>query len=242
MNKEKLILILKCGMTYKNLQPEFGDFDDWIIEGMGAQKEDCSVVDVYKNQKLPVHEKIAAVVITGAHSMITDKTGWLENSIGWVRQAVEEKVPVLGICFGHQLLGLSLGGKVGFNPNGLEYGTVPIKCAANKKHDPLFQDFPRRFKAHVCHAQAILQMPSGATRLASSELDPNQILAYGDNAWGVQFHPEFSVPVAREYIRQDERPLRRHGKNVEKMIAEVESTPHSAEILKKFHARATKTE
>ncbi|KAA3659255.1 MAG: glutamine amidotransferase [Calditrichaeota bacterium] len=234
MKNYNKILIIKCGTTYSELYPQHGDFDDWLMAGTGLSEEEVTVVAVYQNEILPDAGECAAAILSGSHAMVTDKTTWMENLAEWIRGAVVKNRPLLGVCFGHQMLGYALGGKVGFNPNGLEFGTREIRLAGTTSGDRMFAGFPATFKAHLSHAQALVDLPPGSVRLASSTLDPNQAFRFGETTWGVQFHPEYTPPITTEYIRQVESHLRRRGVDVEALKAQVEPTPESNRILQRF--------
>ncbi|MDO6565245.1 gamma-glutamyl-gamma-aminobutyrate hydrolase family protein [Amphritea sp. 1_MG-2023] len=109
-------------------------------------------------------------------------------------------MPILGVCFGHQLLVHVLGGTVGQNPNGAEFGVVDLMKHQAANHDPLFKDFPDIMSMYVFHYESVLQLPSDAVVLASNSHDPYQAFRYGQNIWGVQFHPEFDSEIMEHAI------------------------------------------
>jgi GMP synthase (glutamine-hydrolysing) len=79
-----------------------------------------------------------------------------------------------------------------------------------------------------------LQLPSGATLLASSDSDPHQAFAVGRCAWGVQFHPEFSPNVQRHYIKRFADALKAQGCDVDALQAGIQKTPASQVLLQRF--------
>jgi GMP synthase (glutamine-hydrolysing) len=148
--------------------------------------------------------------------------------------AVERRIPVLGICYGHQLLVRALGGEVGDNPNGLDFGTVDIVLTENAQDDRLLGSFPARMHVQVCHKQSVLRLPAGARLLASSKMDAYQAFAIGDTAWGVQFHPEFDAEIVIAYIRRYRQALLAEGACPEQLIASCVNTPCGTQILGRF--------
>jgi GMP synthase (glutamine-hydrolysing) len=72
-------------------------------------------------------------------------------------------------------------------------GTVAIERLPAAADDALLAAAPARFVAHASHQQSVLELPAGAVVLARSAHDPHHAVRYAPRAWGLQFHPEFSV-------------------------------------------------
>jgi GMP synthase (glutamine-hydrolysing) len=141
---------------------------------------------------------------------------------------------VLGICYGHQLLAYAMGGEVGPNPNGREFGTVEITLQAPARADSLLADMPERFFGNTSHTQSVLRLPEGATCLASSRQEGCHAFAIGPTAWGVQFHPEFDANVVRTYIDQSSHLLTAEGFSPQQLLDEVRETPEASAVLRRF--------
>jgi GMP synthase (glutamine-hydrolysing) len=172
--------------------------------------------------------------------MVTERHPWSERSAHWLREAAHAGVPVLGICYGHQLLAHALGGQVGDNPAGREMGTVDLDLLPAAGHDPLFAGLPERFPAHATHLQSVLHPPQGATVLASSAQDPVHAFRWGRAAWGVQFHPEFSATHMHGYLQARAEALAREGGCHRRLASGVSAAPHARRVLRRFvrHARS----
>jgi GMP synthase (glutamine-hydrolysing) len=227
------LLILKTGSTFAELARQEGDFEDWTRAGLEVPKELVRVIDARESKSLPVASEIAGIVITGSHEMVTDAVTWLTWTSTWLAHQVSRGTPVLGICFGHQLLAQALGGVVGWQPGGREIGTMEITLSTESLGDPLLSDLPKAFPAHCSHAQSVLKLPRGAVALARSESDPHHAFRYGERAWGIQFHPEFSVTVMRAYIERHRIEVTKRGLDADQLIASVRPSP-SGVVLKRF--------
>ncbi len=233
MSKGK-ILVLKTGGTFPELAAVAGDFEDWIAAGLAAAPGRLLVRRPPFGEALPDPSGVAGVVVTGSHAMVTDREGWSGRTAAWVLDALAAGVPLLGICYGHQLLALAAGGRAGDNPEGREFGTAEVRLHRGAEGDPLFRGLPPVFGAHVCHAQSVTALPPGAVLLASSARDPHQAFRLGERAWGVQFHPEFSADAARFYVRECAEELRAEGQDPGALEAGVRDTLEAAELLRRF--------
>jgi GMP synthase (glutamine-hydrolysing) len=228
----KPIALVKTGGTIAQIIPRHGDFEDWFAEGMGAPN--LLQIDVFRQQSLPAPQDLAGIVITGSPAMVSAKEDWSENTAVWLVQAVQEGIPILGVCYGHQLLAHALGGRAGPNPAGRQIGTVTAQLLDSSKDDSLLGHLPNTFAAQTSHSEAVLELPSGAERLATSSLDNNFAIRFAENVWGIQFHPEFSGPVMSEYIRHRKDALRKEGLNPEQLLSNATNTEEAKSVLRKF--------
>jgi GMP synthase (glutamine-hydrolysing) len=231
-NELKQIALIKTGCTIEQIKPKHGDFEDWFADGLGVAG--LLQIDVFNHQPLPGPENLAGIVITGSPAMVSSRLDWSERTAAWLYEAVQTGIPVLGVCYGHQLLANALGGRAGPNPAGRQIGTVITQIIDNNVKDNLLGYLPTSFAAQASHSEVVLELPPGAQRLATSPLDDNFSIRYADNVWGVQFHPEFSAPVMSDYIRYREPALREEGLNPGQLLDLVTETKEANSVLKKF--------
>ena len=163
--------------------------------------------------------------------MVTDRADWSEATARWLRDVIErDAAPVLGVCYGHQLLAHALGGVVAPNPNGREMGT----CVVDFVTDPgaLFRKGP--FTAHLSHFESVVELPPGARVLATTALDPHSAIQVGDRQWGVQFHPEFNVPIMRSHVETRREILIAEGLDPDTMLEGAREAPEMTNVLRRF--------
>jgi len=225
----KKIYILKAGTTFEDIVTKYGNFEDWIlryIDGVSTQ-----VVDVQKGEEIPSFENCAGVIITGSHAMVTEEHAWSLKIEEFVKELIKFEIPLLGICYGHQLMAKSLGAKVDYHPHGMELGTVNIALLEESKNDAIFKHLPTDFDVHVVHAQSALTLPLNAILLASNKFEKNHAFRVGTNAWGVQFHPEYDANIMKAYINEvaKDKPI-----NKDEISLHVKDTPYSNKIIKLF--------
>lgn len=228
------LVIVKAGGTFPDMARNQGDFDDWVVAGLGLPAEAIQVVNPRRAAALPEPAACAGVVMTGSHAMVTDWTPWMVRLADWLCRVVEAEVPYLGICFGHQMLAQALGGRVDYHPGGREIGTVDIDLLPAAADDPLFAGLPPDFSAHVVHAQTVMELPTGAIRLAENAFEPTQAFRVGRRAWGVQFHPEFDPTRMAGYVDRLAADLVAAGHDPERIRAGIRETPQAASLLPTF--------
>lgn len=129
----------------------------------------------------------AGAVIFGGPMSANDPDGYVHKEIDWIKVPLREQKPFLGICLGAQMMVKHLGGKVsGHHDELVEIGYYPLKpTEAGQK----LMDWPD--KVYQWHKEGF-DTPSGCELLATSPSYPNQAIRYGQNAYGIQFHPELT--------------------------------------------------
>lgn len=230
----KHLYIIKAGSTFPATAAQHGDFEDMTLRGLEVDPALVALVEACRGEHLPAPRDCHGAVITGAHGMVTENLPWSLAIEHWVREMVSAQVPLLGICYGHQLLGRAMGGRVDYHPQGREVGTVDITLRPEALHDTLFRALPGQFPVHVTHSQSVLTLPSGAVLLAGNAYEPHHAMRVGRCAWGVQFHPEYTAAVTRDYVNAQAEDLIRSGQEVMPLLAGLRETPASAGLLSAF--------
>lgn len=148
-----------------------------------------------------------AIVFGGPMSANDDsKRPGIRAQLDWIHTALESGQPFLGICLGAQLLARALGATVRPHPAGwAEIGYFPIQPTA--AGEALF-DAP--LQVYHWHHEGF-ELPAGAELLASGERFPHQAFRYGDNAFGVQFHPEVDQTIMESWLVEGVEELQHPG-------------------------------
>ena len=230
-------LIIETGQPVASMR-RHGSFAHWIRVAAGLDRDATVVVDVEHGHDLPSREGFAGAIVTGSAAMVPDRHPWSERTAAWLRDAAHAGLPLFGICYGHQLIAHALGGEVGPNEVGREMGTVRIHLHPEAYDDPLFAGLASPFAAQATHLQSVLRPPAGATVLAHNDHDACHAFRWGEVAWGVQFHPEFSAGHMRGYIRARHDALAREQRCGKQLASEVHAAPQARKILRRFIAYA----
>lgn len=228
------VLIVQTGATLAGLLERHGDFPEWFRRGLGLAPEHIEIVRVDAQHALPPPGQVDAAVITGSGAMVSERLDWSERTAAWLRDAAGAGLPLLGVCYGHQLLAHAFGGRVDYNPRGREIGTVEIECLPTAADDALLGAAPARFRAHATHLQSVLEPPPGAVVLARSALDDAQAIRFAPRVWGLQFHPEFNVAHMHGYLTAREEMVAAEGFDVRALQRGVGPARAARALLRRF--------
>lgn len=231
-------LILVAGQPAAPLR-RHGGFDHWIRVAAGLGRDEAVVIDVEGGDELPTLDAFAGVIVSGSAAMVTERLSWSERAAAWLADASRAGLPLLGICYGHQLLAHALGGTVVDNPAGRRMGTFEVELLPEAADDALLGPLPPRFPAQMTHVQHVSVPPPGAVVLARAEHDPCHAFHVGANTWGVQFHPEFSTTHMRGYLQARAGVLAQEGLDVRALLDAVGAAPQARRVLRRFvhHSR-----
>jgi GMP synthase (glutamine-hydrolysing) len=230
----KKAVIIKTGDTYPEISSRLNDFEAWIIAGLKIKPELLDVIDLPRGGRLPEPSGLGGVVIAGSHAMVTQDLEWSLKVERWLPKVVKADVPVLGICYGHQLLARAMGGAVAYHEQGIEIGTTVIECSGQCGSDLLFKGVPERFEVHACHSQTVVKLPENAVLLAKNDFEPHHAFRIGPCAWGVQFHPEYNRTIMKAYVQSMQKQIEASGQDMAAVLSSIRPTPVAAEILERF--------
>jgi len=134
------------------------------------------------------------VIISGSQSSVyDDNRPWIQPLSRWVEGAIADDVPLLGVCWGHQLLAQILGGTV--KGGSYELGYVEV---TQETEDPIWTNIPSPFTVFATHSDHVVEMPPGATLLASNDTGVQAFRH--EQVYTVQFHPEYDRQTATAMI------------------------------------------
>jgi GMP synthase (glutamine-hydrolysing) len=232
----KPLLVVLTGTTVPIVKERHGDFDAHFRAGIGdAWKGDFVTVDARAlDTPLPALDSVAGVVVSGSSSSVTERAPWMLRLEGWLRDAVARETPLLGVCFGHQILAQALGGEVRKNPRGRRIGTHTVRLVEAAAEDPILRGLPDAFDANLSHQDHVGIVPPSVQPLVTADHDALHAFAAGRFATGVQFHPEFHDDIMRGYITTRRDLLAGEGLDPDALHGGVRDAPYARSVLGNF--------
>lgn len=196
------ILILK-NISYEGP----GTIEDYLLEN----NIKYTIVDL-SSEPMPSSEDFDALVIMGGPMSVndTDRYPYIAEEIDLVQDFIKKGKKVFGICLGAQIMAKALGSEV-YPGKEKEIGWYDIEVNGNGIKDllitklavhPRAGDYWKKFKVFHWHGETY-DMPSGAERLAKSDLYPNQAFRFGEKAYAFQFHIEAKKEMIYEWLKNE---------------------------------------
>jgi GMP synthase (glutamine-hydrolysing) len=138
----------------------------------------------------------ALVVMGGAMGANDDASyPWLTPVKDLIRQAAAAALPTLGICLGHQLAAVALGGKVRPNPAGRQFGLLDVGWETAAHLDELFSTVATPRRGTHWNDDIVTRLPEGARLMARAATGEVQAAQLAPTVWGVQWHPEVDASL-----------------------------------------------
>ncbi len=191
-----------------------------VADRLRAMSVDVTVVRAYADEfpaKLSAYD---AVYLTGSSHGAYDDVPWIKREHQLIREAESLGLPMLGVCFGSQILASALFGRGEvFRRATCEVGYVALALTAAAAVDPILRGVASPIRMFVWHNDEIRSEHLGMRILATSGDCPNHVWRYGDGAvWGIQGHPEVTRGVAPAWLEENRTILERDGADVASLL------------------------
>jgi GMP synthase (glutamine-hydrolysing) len=175
----------------------YGEVIETVMSG--REFDDISFTSYRPHQgEFPETLEADAVVVTGSEFHVYDRQPWQGQLKMMLQHALASDVPVLGICYGHQLLADVLGGTVKpMKQREMGYREIEVVDRGERE---VFDGVDRTFMSFTSHEDHVSVMPEDTTVLARNERCAQAFEAAVLPAVGVQFHPEYGLGMARELL------------------------------------------
>lgn len=174
---------------------------DYLCEYLERRQLPYQGFTTQSGAPLPSVGEFAGLVLLGAPLSVNSGLDWIREEIALIRDCVAQEVPVLGICFGSQLISKAFGGLV-FTAPAMQIGWHPVTTTPQCRELLSDLSLPEQFDAFEWHEETFT-LPDGAIPLFSGGCVGNQGFLY-KSCLAVQFHPEVTEAMVRDWVAQYE--------------------------------------
>jgi GMP synthase-like glutamine amidotransferase len=188
--------ILKTDQVRPEFAAEFGEYPDMFAALLERVDPALGFVtyDVTRDEYPQSIDEVDAYLITGSRYGVYDDEAWIAPLEAFVRRLVEVGKPLIGVCFGHQLVAQALGGSAGKSSRGWGVG---VQTWAIGNRPDWMRGGDDHFRLLASHQDQVETLPPGATLLAGSAFCPVAMYQVGDSVLALQGHPEFVKGYSR---------------------------------------------
>ncbi len=191
----------------------------WLTEA-GCTLEVCRP---YAGDALPDPTSYDGVLVLGGEmSANDDAVAWLPPLRAAIREAVRAGTPLLGICLGHQLIAVALGGAIEPHPQGQTVGLSEVRWTEAAESDAWVAGRTGDEVAIHWNNDVVVRLPEGAVALAHSPDGQVQVARFGPSAWGIQAHPEVDADVVRHWAVTERDEHVSLGRDPDAVLATIE--------------------
>ncbi len=205
------ITILQVGETPKEMQPRFGRYPKQFQPLLLASDKDFSFETKYilDGEKFPSPIDLEGIIITGSAYGVYDNLSWINDLRQFIEQSYEATIPMVGICFGHQVIAETLGGEVEKSHKGWGIGRHTYRLEQKPEFMNGYLSDASKNKRRIdnkislaaSHQDQVIKAPKEARVFLSSDFTPNAGLIYKNGATiSLQPHPEFDAQYAKALI------------------------------------------
>lgn len=234
------LTIIETGLAPIAIRDQYKSYPDMFADLFRAVDPAMTfeTIALISGEALPDLETLEAVLITGSAYGVYDDVAWMRMLKEWIGFVSEHQVPMIGICFGHQVIADALGGDVRKSDKGWGIGRHTYDVL---RHPHWLKPDAERFSVGVSHQDQVITPPADARVLASSAFCPNAALIYDRSpVLTFQCHPEFSDQFLTDlYNARKGNPLS------EKQVSEAEASLHIMDdnllVAKWMHAFLTES-
>jgi GMP synthase-like glutamine amidotransferase len=190
------LAILETGFPPADLVSSFGDYPTMFAQLLGPGFE-VETFDVQAGELPADPAAHGAYLVTGSPAGVYDPLPWIAPLMQFIRAAKDR--PMVGVCFGHQVMAQALGGEVIKSPKGWGAGLHSYDVV----HPQPWTNGERKVAIPASHQDQVVVQPPATEVVAKSDFTPFAALAWTDRpAISFQFHPEFSVAYAKALIEK----------------------------------------
>lgn len=230
--------ILLVGRASDDLVEKYGTYAEMLIALISSEKHDFKfkTFNILDSVFPENHLECDGWIVTGSPHGVYEDHSWIPKVSDLINDIYRSKIPIFGVCFGHQLIAQALGGHVEKSIKGWGLGLHTYEI--NNKTDYM-GNLTEEVTLNICHQDQVLQVPEGATIYASSEFCENAGFYINDKVLTMQAHPEFLVDFIKALLSA-RREVTIPKEFVDPALVKLNSSPDSvqskqfAETIRQF--------
>ena len=184
--------ILEAGLLREEMASRFDPYPVMFADFLGLAHADFEyrTVSVVRGEIPAGVDDYDGWLITGSRHGVYDRLDWMPPLEEFIRELEAARVPLIGVCFGHQIIAAALGGEVVKSDRG--WGVGLHRYRVDRQHKWM-QGNESQAALYAFHQDQVVKCPPAAEVFLSSEFCPYAGLSYGDSIISVQAHPEFGA-------------------------------------------------
>lgn len=194
------ICILEADDLHPTLAPDFQGYGRMFVRLLSAQHQpvQCEIYNVVRGDYPPDPQQFDAFLVTGSKADSFGNEAWIVRLRAYLRTRYQAGDVLLGICFGHQILALVLGGHTERAPHGWGVGVHRYQVQSAVVQD---EPVPESLQMLVSHQDQVTRLPQQAVRVAGNEFCVNAAYVLGQQVLCFQGHPEFTHDFSRSLLQ-----------------------------------------
>ncbi|WP_103035654.1 glutamine amidotransferase-related protein [Castellaniella caeni] len=197
--------LLQCDDVAPALIERHGNYPDMIQALLRAvdPRTEFQVFACHQGQMPDRTEGFDGWITTGSKCGANDDADWIEYLATFIRTLAQARRPLVGICFGHQLMAKALGGQVERSPLGWGLGAYTTTI---EQQEPWMSPWESdQLQLLASHQDQVAELPPQGRVLARNGFCPIYMMQVGDTCLGLQGHPEFTRAYLEDLVllRQD---------------------------------------
>jgi len=195
--------ILETGLAPTELSSVYGRYGEMFVNFVGDEDKTFSfeIFTVLEDQFPDDISQCDGYLITGSKFSAYEDLPWIHRLKSLIREIHQAGLPLIGVCFGHQVIAEALGGKVEKFDGGWGVGIHQYKI--DQPQPDIIPESQQSLTINAFHQDQIIVLPEGAKAFASSEFCEYAGVVYGDKILTIQAHPEFTIPFTDALISSD---------------------------------------